>query len=637
MPDMSVAVDPRIGSYLANRYRIEARVERGGMATVYRARDEILGRDVAIKVMHAGLAGDPTFLERFRREAQNAARLSHPNVVAVYDCGAADGEPYIVMELVDGTTLRSLLERFGRLDTRTARHVARGVAAALDHAHSKGIVHRDVKPENVLVTPDGQVKVVDFGIAKALGPQSMRLTTDRPIGTIAYVAPEQLTGADVDGRADVYALGAMAYEMLAGRPPFRGDTPQAVAAARMARPTLSPGVSPSVDGAVTKATSARPEDRFHTPGDFVRALGDDSSPTFLLSTDQLPPPAPAPAPAPTRAQEPEPTVVAEAPPLPPLPASIRAPSAPVTDVLPLQTRLRRRAVKRFRVGAVIALLLAIVAAGAYIVMPKGETVPDLRGLTLDQARETLSREGLEIADIHEVFHEVAPKGTVVETDPRSGTGVKEGSRIQLALSKGPELFRVPDVIGKALDEAKNLMEDAGFTIAAASEQYHDTIPAGHVISRDPGVPTAKRGTAFQAVVSKGPPLVTIPNVDGKSSANARSALEAAGFVFASSGDYSDKVQEGSVIRTDPAGGSLAPKGSRVTAIVSKGPRPFPMPNLVGMQLDDAKAKASSLGLVVRNAYPVPGSGKPQGQVQGQNPTAGSTVRKGAPIDLYYSN
>jgi serine/threonine-protein kinase len=286
---------------------------------------------------------------------------------------------------------------------------------------------------------------------------------------------------------------------------------------------------------------------------------------------------------------------------------------------------------------VIALLLAIVAAGAYIVMPKGETVPDLRGLTLDQARETLSREGLEIADIHEVFHEVAPKGTVVETDPRSGTGVKEGSRIQLALSKGPELFRVPDVIGKALDEAKNLMEDAGFTIAASSEQYHDTIPAGHVISRDPGFPSAKRGTAFQAVVSKGPPLVTVPDVSGKSSANARSALEAAGFVFASSGDFSDKIEEGLVIRTDPAGGSLAPKGSRITAIVSKGPKPFPMPNLVGMSLGDAKAKASSLGLVVRNEYPVPGSGKPHGQVQGQNPTAGSTVRKGTPIDLYYSN
>jgi serine/threonine-protein kinase len=309
----------------------------------------------------------------------------------------------------------------------------------------------------------------------------------------------------------------------------------------------------------------------------------------------------------------------------------------VTDVLPLQTRLRKRAIKRFRVGAVIALLLMIAAAGVYIAMPKGKTVPDLRGLTLDEAREVLTRDGLEISDIHEVFHDVAPKGTVVDSEPRSGNGVREGTRIQLALSKGPELFGVPDVIGKSLDEAKNLMEDAGFTISAASEQYHDTIPAGGVISRDPGVPTAKRGTAFQAVVSKGPPLINVPNVAGKSSSDARTALEAAGFVFASSGDFSDEVAEGRVIRTDPSGGSLAPKGSRITAIVSKGPKPFPMPNLVGMSLGDAKAKASSLGLVVRNEYPVPGSGKPHGQVQGQNPTAGSVVRKGSPIDLYYSN
>ncbi|MGH2668273.1 MAG: protein kinase domain-containing protein, partial [bacterium] len=302
---MSIAVDPRVGTRLAARYRLESRIDRGGMATVYKARDEILSRDVAVKVMHPSLADDPAFAERFRWEAQNAARLSHPNVVAVYDCGTAltgdtprppgmgdtprppGGEPYIVMELVDGTSLRSLLERFTRLDAQTTRHVVHGVAAALDHAHGKGIVHRDIKPENVLVTPDGQVKVVDFGIAKALGPHAIRLTTDRPVGTIAYVAPEQLNSSEVDGRADVYALGAMTYEMLTGRPPFSGDTPQAVAAARLQSPTLHAGISTNIDAAVEKATAARPEDRFATPGAFARELGQDTSPTFLKSTDQL--------------------------------------------------------------------------------------------------------------------------------------------------------------------------------------------------------------------------------------------------------------------------------------------------------------------------------------------------------------
>jgi serine/threonine-protein kinase len=281
--------------------------------------------------------------------------------------------------------------------------------------------------------------------------------------------------------------------------------------------------------------------------------------------------------------------------------------------------------------------LTIAAIAAYVAMPKGKTVPDMRGQTLDEARATLAREGLEVSDIHEVFHDVAPKGTVVDSEPAAGTGVQEGTRIRLSISKGPQLFPVPDVIGKPLSEAKTLMEDAGFTIAASSEQHHDSIPAGHVISREPDVGEAKRGTAFQAVISKGPPLIAVPKVDGRAAADAESAIKGAGFVFASSGAFSDTVREGVVIRTDPAGGSLAPKGSRITAIVSRGPKPFPMPNLVGMSLDEAKKKASSLGLVVRNEYPVPGSGKPAGQVQGQNPPAGSTVRKGTAIDLYYSN
>ena len=621
---MSIAVDSRVGTRLDARYRIEARLERGGMATVYRARDEILGRDVAIKIMHPALATDPTFAERFRREAQNAARLSHPNVVAVYDCGQAEGDAFIVMEFIDGTTLRTLLERFGRLDTDTTRHVARGISEALDHAHAKGIVHRDVKPENVLVTPDGQVRVVDFGIAKALGPQSMRLTTDRPIGTIAYVAPEQLSGADVDGRADIFALGAMTYEMLTGRPPYRGDTPQAVAAARMQQPIPSAGISPGIDGAIARATRANPRERFDTPGEFARALGEGASPTFLMSTDQLP----SPLPSSTRQMTQAPKVH----------VPVRSPEpVPVTDVLPLQTRLARRARKRFRIGAALALVLAVAAGAAYVIAPKGKTVPDMLGQTLEEARSTLERQDLQLSDVHEVFHDVAPKGTVVNSNPRPGLSVREGTKIQLATSKGPQLFSVPDVIGKPLDDAKGLMEEAGFSISAASDQHHDTVVAGAVISRDPSGGQAKRGTAFQAVVSKGPPLVEVPNVNGKTTSEAKSALEAAGFVYASSEAFSDSVTEGRVISSDPGGGSLHPKGSRITAIVSKGPKPFPMPDLVGMKLEDAKNKATSLGLEVRNEYAVPGSGKPAGEVQGQNPIAGSTVRKGSPVDLYYSN
>jgi eukaryotic-like serine/threonine-protein kinase len=613
LSDIDTTSDPRVGARLAGRYRLERRIASGGMATVYSARDEVLGRDVAIKLMHPALSHDASFAERFRREAQSAARLNHPNIVTVYDTGETDNDLFIVMELVDGTTLRSLLERFGRFDSPTARHVARGVASALDHAHAKGLVHRDVKPENVLLTPQGDVKVVDFGIAKALGPDAARLTTDRPIGTVAYVAPEQLTMKDVDGRADVYALGAMTYEMLTGRAPFHGDTPSAVAAARLRQPVLSPGISPQIDGAVAKATAARPEDRYETPGEFARSLGDGGAPTFLVETNQLPKPE-------------------HMPPLPPASHS----EAPVTDILPFKTRLRTHSKKRFRMIGAIAVVLAIAAATAYAIAPKSARVPGLRGQTLAEARAALRRDHLVLGRISHAFDDVAPKGTIVWSSPRAGSGVRRGTTVNLRVSRGAELFEVPTVAGKQLEDARKIMEDAGFTLAEGDKRYSVSIPAGGVISLDPSDDHARRGTAFTALVSNGPPLVTVPSIDGKTTDDARAAIEAAGFTFGSSTDYSDTVAQGRAIRSDPAGGQLAPKGSRITAIVSRGPRPFPMPNLVGMKLDAAKARAGSLGLVVRNEYAVPGSGKPKHQVQGQNPPAGSDVRKGTGIDLYYA-
>lgn len=623
MGDLDTRTDPRVGARLANRYRIEQRLDAGGMATVYQARDEILNRDVAIKIMHPALAADGSFVERFRNEGQNAARLSHPNIVTVYDYGEGDAgagqqDLFMVMELCEGTTLRTLLERFGRLDPPTARHVTRGIAAALDHAHSKGIVHRDVKPENILLTPDGQVKVVDFGIAKALGPHAAHLTTDRPIGTVAYVAPEQLSSTNVDGRADVYALGAVTYEMLAGRPPFFGDTPQAVAAARMQGTALNPGISPEIDAAVSRATQGSPDARFDTPGDFARALGDSGTPTFLMSTDNLPNVAPL-KPVPSA---PKPTASAT--------------TAREVDVLPFQMRYRKRKGRRVRAAFGSLIALAIIGVAAYALMPRPTTVPDVRGQTLAEAKAAVSREALRVGSIDHAFHDVALEGTIVGTDPDPGTAVKKDVAITLLVSKGPQLFEVPDVIGKQVDEAKTLMTQAGFTLSVGEEAYNDDVVKGAIASFDPNRRSAKRGTSFVAVVSKGPPLVAVPNIDGKNTARAREAIEATGFTFASSEDYSATVEVGKVISSNPAADEMAPKGSTVTAIISKGPRPFPMPDLVGMARGAAKEKAKSLGLVIRNEYPVPGSGKPKGVVQGQNPVAGTSVRKGAAIDIYYS-
>jgi serine/threonine-protein kinase len=626
MGDLDTRTDVRTGVRLANRYTIEERVSSGGMATVYKARDEVLGRMVAVKIMHPALAADPSFVERFRREGQNAARLSHPNIVTVYDYGEAalgggaspgllggtsQQDLFMVMELVEGTTLRSLLERFGRLDPPMARHVARGVAAALDHAHAKGIIHRDVKPENVLLTPDGQVKVVDFGIAKALGPHAAHLTTDRPIGTVAYVAPEQITATNVDTRADIYALGAVTYEMLTGRPPFHGDTPQAVAAARLHAPTLVAGINPEIDAAVAKATAADPDDRFDTPGEFAQALGEFGEPSFNMNTANLPNAAEV--------------------------AHTSRPSAQPIEVLPFQARLHRSKRRRFRTIAVVALVGVVGAIAAYAVIPKPIGVPDLRGDSLAEAKSALQREGLLVGDINHQFHDIAAQGTVYGTDPDPGTSVKKGAKVTLLISKGAQLFAVPKIVGKPIDDAKAMMSAANFTLTIGSHRHDDTVPKDAVVSYGPPREQAKRGTTFTAVVSDGPELIEVPNVTGKTSASAQKAIEAAGFTYGSASDYSDSVAQGNVIRSDPAGGEMAPKGSKITAIVSKGPRPFAMPDLVGLALGTAKEKARAAGLVVRNEYPVPGSGKPKATVQGQNPVSGTMVRRGTPIDLYYAN
>ena len=252
----------------------------------------------------------------------------------------------------------------------------------------------------------------------------------------------------------------------------------------------------------------------------------------------------------------------------------------------------------------------------------------------DAARAQLERAGLKLGPTTEVFHDEIPKGEVVDTSPASGSKVKPDTVVTLTVSKGEQLFTVPSIVGHQLDEARGLLAAAGFSLVVSDNAYSDSVPAGAIISRDPIVLTASRGTSFNVVVSRGPQFVPIPDVVGHTSDAAKSAITAAGFQYAETSDYSDTVDEGKVISTSPT--AKAPKGSTVTAVVSKGPKPFPIPDFVGMSLKSAKAKAASVGLVVRNTYAVPGSGKPKGQVQGQNPPAGTQVRKGTSIDFYYA-
>lgn len=597
--------DPRIGAVLGGRYRLDAPLASGGMATVYRGTDEILGREVAVKIMHPSLATDHGFVERFRREAQTAARLNHPNVVTVHDCGDVDDTLFIVMELVEGTTLRELLSDFGRLDPQTARHMVAGVAAALDHAHTKGLVHRDVKPENVLVTPDGHVKVVDFGVAKALADEGSRLTGERALGTMAYVAPEQLGGTDVDARADVFALGVMTYEILTGDVPFTGDTPTAVAAARLGRSVPSPGISPEIDGAIARAVAPAPDDRFETAGEFARAMGGEGAPEHLRQTMEV---------------DPSPT-------MPPLPTTL-LPSGHSQGPRP-----RRR--RRWPWVVLAMLVLAGGAAAAYTgLVPQTVEVPDLGGLTPEAAEGALAERGLVVGDTSESFSDRVEAGTIVATSPEAGVTAERDSAVDLIVSKGPQLYGVPDVTGDPVEEARTTITESGFEIGGEVEEFSDA-PAGTVVRQDPPGGEARQGAEIDLVVSRGPELVTVPSVSDDPDA-AESRLEDLGFEVTRVNEFSDSIPEGRVAGTSPGPGNEAPKGSEVTLVVSKGPRTFDMPNLVGMQLDAAKAEAESMGLVVANTYAVPGSGNPSGEVQGQNPPAGTEVKKGTEIDLYHA-
>jgi serine/threonine-protein kinase len=287
-----------------------------------------------------------------------------------------------------------------------------------------------------------------------------------------------------------------------------------------------------------------------------------------------------------------------------------------------------------RILAALALVLACAAIAAYASLPKVRTVPNLRGQSLDVARGELERAGLKMGSVTQVFHDVVPQGQIVDMSPPPGTKVKADTVVSLTISKGEQLFAVPDIVGQQVDEARGVLNAAGFSLVVSDSQYSDSVPAGAIISRDPVVLTARRGTSFSVVVSKGPQYIAIPNVAGQTPDAAKSALQAAGFVYAQSSDYSDTVPEGKVIGTSPSG--KAPAGATVSAIVSQGPKPFPMPNVVGMMLNAAKKQVASLGLVVRNTYAVPGSGKPKGQVEGQNPPDGTQVRKGNAVDLYYA-
>ena len=596
-----------VGRILGRRYAITARIAQGGMAVVYRAHDRQLDRTVAVKVPRPEVARNRAFREQFQREVRAVARLSHPNVVAVYDSGEERGLPYVVMEHVAGQSLRDLLELHGRLDLATTAGVLRAVAGALDHAHRAGIAHLDVKPENILLT-DEAVKVADFGLVRAVRSARGGVTA----GTVQYLAPEVIRGDPVDGRADVYSLGVVAFECLTGQPPYSGPNPDAVLQGhlrdRVPPPSrLAPGLPAAVDQAVLRATDPDPERRQARATDLAAAFGAPGSRVGGDAPDATAELGPAALPlagAATGTPRLPPGGLEALPPLamPPRPVTGRLPrpeqAGPRLDTEWIEPPPPPRRPRRRRALAILALLALLASAGAaaFSVLAHAIAVPDVRGRTLTEARELLADRGLRAVEGAPVASRSVPEGRIARQSPGPLARVGWLTQVELRVSSGLPLVRLPDVSGRRAREATAALRERRLRVRQASEAS-SAVPQGRVIRTDPPAGTAVReGSTVVVVVSSGQPQVEVPDVDLYPEGVAREALERAGFEVVERGTFHGLVPEGLVVGTDPPGGSRAERGSRVTILVSRGPELVEVPDVIGEPREDAVEELREAGL-----------------------------------------
>lgn len=569
--------------FLGGRYELGDPLGRGGMAEVRRARDSRLGRQVAVKRLRVDLAGDATFQARFRREAQSAAGLNHPNIVSVYDTGeepdAASGVsvPYIVMELVEGDTLRDILRQGRKILPERALELAQGVLDALDYSHRAGIIHRDIKPANVMLTPAGQVKVMDFGIARAVADTSATMTqTAAVIGTAQYLSPEQARGEKVDARSDLYSTGCLLFELLTGRPPFVGDSPVSVAYQHVREEPvppsqLDPVISPSIDAVVLKALAKDPAHRYQSAremrDEIGRVLAGDAVTTAL-------PPAAVAAPVPA---DPYPTQVA-----PTTPTEVESVNEePEED----EEEPKRRTGLWVTLGIIAALLVAGLIFGIYQFTRPAEspppvmvTVPQVIGQTEEQATNTLEGVGFEV-EVEEVRGQNdSSVGQVVDQDPRPQAEAEEGTTVTITINIGPEMATIPDgLVGLSRQDARQRLEDAGFTniteVEAESEPADATVD--EVLAVNPSSGSVTPDTQITLTYATG--MTEVPNWIGSTRSQVESRASEVNLEVTFTEEESEQAA-GTVIRTTPEPGASVEKGSTVQVVLAIPlPEPDPTP------------------------------------------------------------
>jgi eukaryotic-like serine/threonine-protein kinase len=608
------------GRVLAGRYRLLAPIGAGASGRVYVADDVRLKRRVGVKVLHLALAEDAGFLRRFRAEAQVAASLSHPNVMAVYDWGE-DDVPFMVLELLTGGSLRGLLDAGARLSPSQAAHIGRQVSGALEYAHARGVVHRDIKPANLLFDEHGIVRVADFGLARALAEASWTEPAGAVVGTARYAAPEQVTGAPLDGRADLYSLAVVLVEGVTGTVPAVSDTAMGTLAARTHTPLVAPIEMGRLGPAVERAGRPDPAERYPDAATMRAALAD--------AARMLPPPQPLPlAGLGGEIDGGDPTRIGRSPGLFDQDAPVAAPELEV--VIPRTTRTPGSS-RWVPVVVLAAILLALLGGGVALAAGAGGgtvAVPSLVGLDTKSATEKAAKSGLSLQITQREADD--PQDIVIGQHPAPGSFVGEHGSVELVVSRGPPPVVVPAVTGRAPADAQAALEAAGFAVVV-KHQFDETVPADGVIGTDPADGAdAPRDSTVQLLVSDGPAPVSVPDESGKSFDEASQALTALGFTVARADDFDPTVPSGKVIGTDPAAGQSAPRGSQVTIHVSKGPEMVKVPNVVGQTLDAATQQLQSLGFQVDTQSYLPGR-----VVRAQDPAAGTSVEKGKTVTLFF--
>ena len=593
------------GEVVDDRYRVVQRIGSGGMADVYCAEDTQLGRKVALKVLHRRFAEDSEFVERFRREASAAAGLQHPNVVQVFDRGDLEGTYYIAMELLEGRTLKQLVAD-GPIEPQQAIDVTIHILRAARFAHKRGIIHRDIKPHNVIVDAEGRVKVTDFGIARA-GASDMT-ETGAIMGTAAYLSPEQAQGHAVSASSDLYSIGILLYELLTGRVPFEAESAVSIALKQVSETPvapreLNPDISPELEDVVLRALQKDPAERFADADDFIAAL--DAVRPFPARPD-----------AAQRTGD----------------FTGAYPALGLYDEEVEEERRRHRGWRYWTVALLVLLGLAAIAAGVFfLTRPDEVDVPKVVGQKADVASTRLDNLGFDV-ELQYLRNPDVPRDTVSKQQPNPGVSADKGSTVTVYVSSGPGQADVPDVVGSRLKAARRAIERQGFEVDVERE-FSDTVKPNRVIDTRPSAQTQlDLGKTVTLIVSDGPEQAEVPDVTGLSESSATARMQAAGFEVSTTRAESTSADPGTVTTTSPRAGTVLRLGQTVTLTVAEAPEEVEVPSLVGDTLNEALQELADAGLVARQREEAVASPDEDGTVLSQRPSGG-TLPEGGTVTI----